>query len=195
MFVARVGVVLLLAASLAPVAWAQEKVEEKTEEKPKADEKTAPIDFRKLKEQMPETLVGIKRSSLDGQKIASEGFAMSQAEAHYAKQSENEEENLPKVHVVYTDFGSGAGSTAKVTAGVWAQAEIDQESDDGYTKTVKVNGTTGMETYSKSSKAGTLELVVAERFLLRIATTNLPADQLQKIAKELPLAKLAALAK
>jgi hypothetical protein len=189
--VARVAVVLLLAASLGSAV----RAEEEAKDKPKADAKAAPVDFRKLKEQMPESLAGIKRSSLDGQKIAAGEFVMAQAEAHYAKQSENEEENLPRVQVVCTDFGAGEGSTAKVTAGLWAQAEMDQESDDGYSKTVKVGTHPGMETYSKGGKRGTLELVVADRFMLRIETTNLPAEQLQKIAKELPLAKLAELAK
>ncbi|HEY0007678.1 MAG TPA: hypothetical protein VGB55_03050, partial [Tepidisphaeraceae bacterium] len=155
----------------------------------------SPIDFRKLKEQLPAELAGIKRSSHDGQKIAAAGFAMSQAEATYSKASENDDENLPRVHVVYTDFGPGESNTAAISASLWAQAEMDQESDDGYSKTVKVGSNIGMETYSKESKQGTLELAVAKRFMVRIETSVLPPEQLQKIAAELPLAKLAELAK
>jgi hypothetical protein len=163
-----------------------------------AKPKLQPVDFRKLKELLPAQLVGLKRTKNDGQKLKLGDVTVSSAEAGYTKprpegQSDDNaaEENPPGVDVTILDYANtdAAGSLAAA----WANNEIDQESDDGYQKTVKVAGHPGLETYDKQGKSGTLQLYVADRFIVTINTRNLPAEKTMEAAKALQLEKLAAM--
>lgn len=165
--------------------------------KDEAPKKVQTVDFRKLKELMPAELAGIKRTNVEGQKVAAGGFSMSTASATYEKKpAENADADkdadnaAPQVRVEVMDYGD---KQAAEGLAAWASTEIDQESDTGYTRTVKIGAHPAMETWDKDSKTGTLQVYVGKRFILTVTTNNLPSEQLQKIGKALPLDKLAAL--
>lgn len=157
------------------------------------EKKVQTVDFRKLKELLPAELAGIKRSKAEGQKVSAGGFTVAMAEGTYEREAKENEENLPRVHVVIQDYGANS-EIAKAQA-VWAEQDIDNESDSGYTKSTKINGVPALETYQNEGKTGTLQMLVGKRFVLNVQIDHLPADQLQKVGKALPLDKLAALAK
>src|SRR5215217_4620671 len=62
-----------------------------------------PIDFRKLKELMPENLIGLKRTEATGEKSGAMGFTVSTAQARY------EGENNASLKVEIVDTGGIAG--------------------------------------------------------------------------------------
>ncbi len=63
--------------------------------------------------------------------------------------------------------------------------------DEGYTKSINLDGTPGFETYEKEGKHGTLWLMVAKRYLLQIETNGQEANELQEWLKRIDLKKLA----
>jgi len=154
----------------------------------KSDAKEA-VDFRKLKEVLPDKLGDLKRTEHTGQKVKMDKFTISMASATYAK--EDAGDNAPRIEVQIADYGATQGVVDGMTA--WAKVEIDRETDDGYERTVKIATHPGFETCNKQEKSCQLLLFVAQRFLLTIQTTNLALDQMKKLAESLPLDKLAAI--
>ena len=150
----------------------------------------AAVDFRRLKEMMPEELVGLKRTDNSGEKISMGEYKVSVARADYGKEND-ESENPPSINVEVTDFGA-TPSMGEAMA-VWAKLDIDQEGDDGYQKTVKYADQPGMENFQTDGKHGTLQIYVANRYIISITTSNLDAENLKKIAEAYPLKKLAEL--
>ena len=185
--------------------------EEKPAEKPK-DKKKAVVDYRKLKELMPSTLAGLKRAEVEGERTAAGDFVVSTARATYAPRAdaaagdadeaadgeaaEGEAdaaaaEDARSIELQIMDYG--AMSDMAGAAAAWATLEIDQESDDGYTKTTKVDGHPAWEEYKNDGKSGSLQLFVAQRYIVTVNTTGLPVEDFQKIAAELPVDELAKL--
>jgi len=152
-----------------------------------ATKPTEPVDFRKLKEALPAELLGIKRTDASGEKNAMGNVKMSHAHGAYVKDADKE--GAPRIEVDITDYAATQGMTEAMAA--WSKMEIDRESDTGYEKTTKVGDYPALETYQNDGKSGQLQVFVADRFIVQVTTTNVPADQLKKIGEELKLAKLA----
>ncbi len=182
---------VLLAAVL--VAWtlnagwaADDGKSDKGNDKPAKKEV---VDFRKLKEIMPEKLGGLKRTECTGEKIKAGEMTLSTAKARYAPEAEKDD--APNIRIEIIDY-SGAGEMAQGMA-IWSKMEIDKETDNGYERTVKISGHPGFETWNQEDKSGNLHIFVAGRFIMNIQTENLPAEQIKKTAEAFPLDKLAKL--
>lgn len=184
--IARVLTVAAVMAALSFVPAAIAADEKENKEAPK----TEAIDFRKLKELLPEELGGLKRKEATGEKNKLGEISISQARGAYQK---GDEDNAPRITVEIQDFGGMGNQAAMGMATAWTMAEIDKETDDGYEKTVKVAGNAGFETWNKNDKHGQVQLIVAKRFIVTVQTDNLPAGECKKLAEKLPLDKLAAL--
>ena len=165
---------------------AQDEAQAKKDEKKPAA--TQPVDYKKLKEAMPEKLADLKRSELGGERIKTGDFAMSNARATYRG---GEADDAPSFEVQAIDYGAAPGMAEGFKA--MTAVEVDQESDDQIQKSVKVDGQPGMETYQKKDKSGQVQLYVAGRFLVTLEARNVTQEQLEKAMNELPLKKLTGL--
>lgn len=155
--------------------------------------KTEPVDFRKLKELLPSTLLGLKRANAEGQKTKVGDFSMSTATATYEgakKDGDNADADAPHIEVTIVDY---SGTQAGDLAAAWAQADIDKETDGGYEKTLKVAGNPAYETWQSEGKSGALQLYVGKRYIVTVNATGLEKEKTVEAAKALPLDKLAAL--
>jgi len=150
-----------------------------------------PIDFKKLKEMLPETLAGVKRTEATGERTAFGEMKFSQARATYAKDAENAD--APRLELQILDYGTNKQMIEGLA--MWTKMEVDTESDGGYQKSTKVKEQPAMEQYQNESKTGTLQLFVGERFFVTITTMNVPLEQFKKVGEELKIKELAALAK
>lgn len=134
------------------------------------------VDFRILKEAMPEQLAGMKRTASEGQKSGFAGLTVSTAEATY-------EDGDRKMTISLMDTG-GLGS---VIAGIasWSQIEIDKEDDNGYERTTMIDGSKAYEKYDRTNKSGTLSLISADRFVVSIN-----GDQIEESDLRIALSKI-----
>lgn len=141
------------------------------------------VDFRELKELLPEDLSGMKRSSAEGEKTSAMGFTISKAEARY------EGDNDAGVQITITDVGAMAGVAAMATY-AWAAGTIDRETESSYEKSVTIKGYKGYEQYDRQSNSGEVQVLVAGRFVVEVDGTNIPMDGIKAALEKLDLGKL-----
>ena len=127
----------------------------------KKGSKVETVDFRKLKELLPEELDGMKRTGASGEKTNSFGIKVSQSEGNY--KSEDGQQNIK---ITITDLGSMKGLTGMALF-AWTMADIDKETDDGYEKTTEFKGYKAFEKYNTTDKNGDLEIIVGDRFMVK----------------------------
>jgi hypothetical protein len=142
-----------------------------------------PVEFRELKELLPENLPGMNRTSAEGEKAGAMGFVMSNAEARY------EGENGGRISIKITDVGAVAGAAA-LTAFGWTLGEIDKETSSGYERTTTIKGNKGYERYDRDGKSGELSLMVAGRFIVEVNGNDVTVDALKDALDKVDLGKL-----
>jgi hypothetical protein len=142
------------------------------------------VDFRALKALLPESVGDFKRKSATGEKAGAMGMGVSKARGEYEKGAG---ERL-RIEIIDT-----SGMAAMMAFGLGA-VEIDKETEDGYERTVTLDGHKGLEKYNGKSKRGELKLLVAGRFIVEIDGRGVPMDVVTEARKALDLGALAALA-
>jgi len=145
-----------------------------------------PVNFSKIIALLPVPPEGWKAPDPDGSTTDMGGFKMTTAGRTYSK---GEGDDVPTVSFNVIDFANNKQFYDATTAS-WS---FSQETTDGYMKSVKIGEYSGFESFDKGNKAGSLWLVVAQRFFVHIETTNLDPTELQKWLLMVDLKKLSAL--
>jgi len=144
------------------------------------------VDFRSLKEMMPEETGGLPRTSLTGEKNSGMGFKVSQAEAEYNTTDPDQSKNI-RIKIV--DMGNMAGFAGLAAFG-WMMAEVDRETDTGYERTIDYKGQKGYEKYDNESLSGSLEVFVDKRFMVSVDGYNVSMDAIHDAMDEVDYDKL-----
>jgi len=144
------------------------------------------VDFRELKALLPESLQGLKRSDISGEKTSAFGVSISKAEATY----ENDEG--ASISVELTDMG-GMPGVAAMAHWSWMATEVDRETDSGYERTTKISGHKAYEEYDRNNRSGRIQVMVKSRFLVEVQGEEVSADTLRAAVAAIPLDKLARL--
>ena len=148
-----------------------------------AGKKVEVLDYHTLKDMLPESLPGMKRTETTGEKNAALGMQVSAANARYA----NDQGNTLSLKV--TDIGSLSG-LAGMAAYAWANSEIDRETETGYEKTSKFKGYKSREKYDKQGKYGELSVLVGNRFVVESKGNGFDMDAIKGALNKLDLGKL-----
>lgn len=144
--------------------------------------KKKPVNFRKLKELLPESSDGFERSKASGESTGMAGFNVSTVKARYQKDDK-------RINVEIIDAGS-IGSTMMGLA-AWSLVQIDKESDDGFERTTTYKGNKAFEKCNQSRCE--FSVFVAERFLMNLKGRNIELEDLHDLAEEISLKKLEAM--
>jgi hypothetical protein len=139
------------------------------------------VDFRELKELLPENLAGMKRNSHTGEKVGAAGFNMSNARATYMGGGKN-------LDISLVDVGGFGAAIAGMAA--WSNLEIDRESDEEIERTYTKDGYKAFEKYNFKEKRGELNLLLNNRFILNISGRNIERKELEEVLAELNLNRL-----
>lgn len=145
-----------------------------------------PIDFRKLKEALPQELAGFEKGDSSGEKNNSFGIAVSEA-----KQSFRTADGGKSVRFEITDPGSLAGPFA--LANMWMNIEIDKETSNGYEKTSTVSGRKLHEKWSQPSKHAEVQMVIGNRFLVEVDARGVDMNDVKALLTRIDIAKLEAM--
>ena len=145
-----------------------------------------PIDFRKLKEMLPETLAGMKRVDATGQSGEAMGIKGSSATARYTDGAG------ASLNLDISDMGSLSG-----LAGLASRFDpsMEKETETGYERTSKINGQIVHERYDRRAKSGEISIILAERFNVAVRGNGVEPATLQGAIKQIDMAGLVALAK
>ncbi|MGQ0699354.1 MAG: Yip1 family protein [Panacagrimonas sp.] len=138
-----------------------------------------------IKPFIPDELADLPRTSYNVERNAMMGFQVASGKASYRDDSGERRLNLE-----ITDMGS---ATALTMLAGWAAVESQSESDQGYERVYQENGTRVHEQWDTSSRAGTYDLIVAERFVVKLQGNGLDMDDIKKAASSLDLSGLAEL--
>ena len=142
-----------------------------------------PIDFRKLKEALPQELAGFEKGESSGEKNNAFGIAVSEA-----KQSFRTADGSKSVRFEITDPGSLAGPFA--LANMWMNIDIDKETSTGYEKTSTVSGRKLHEKWNKSSKHAEVQMVVGNRFMIEVDAQGVDMNDVKALISKIDVAKL-----
>ena len=142
-----------------------------------------PVDFRKLKEALPQALAGFEKGESSGEKNNAFGIAVSEA-----KQSFRTADGSKTVRFEITDPGSLAGPFA--LANMWMNVDIDKETSDGFEKTSTAGGRKLHEKWSKSSKHAEVQMVVGNRFMIEIDARGVDTNDVKALLTQIDIAKL-----
>lgn len=147
--------------------------------------KVEPVDFRTLKEMLPESIAGMKRTAAEGSRTSVVGIASAKAEATY------QDGKGGRIALEITDVGTLSGVTAMAFA--WVNVEIDKEGTSGYERTTTVAGRKAYERYDTASRTGELDVIVAGRFIVGAKATGVDMKVFKEAVAKLDLEKLDAL--
>lgn len=145
------------------------------------------VDFRELKELLPESIGDLKRKNAQGEKNSAMGFTISHAEADYSN-----DDGSQNIDIEITDL-TGASGLAGFAAWGWAMAEIDKESETGYEKTTKYKGHKAYEKYDNEYQDGSIEVLVSGRYMVSVQGNNVPMDIIKNAMDEINIGKLEAM--
>ena len=142
-----------------------------------------PIDFRKLKEALPQDIAGFEKGESSGEKNNAFGVSVSEA-----KQSFRTADGSKRVRFEITDPGSLAGPFA--LANMWMNIEVDKETSSGYEKTSTVGGRKLHEKWNKSDQHGELQIVVGNRFMVEVDAHGIEMSEVKLLINKIDVAKL-----
>lgn len=146
-------------------------------EKQKAElEKLTPLTIDQLKAMIPETLMGVARKNLNASTTMGAGLAT-------AKYEINDSMDI-KLNIYDCAGSGGAGIYSLQYLGMM---NMQQESDEEYTKTVDFNGGKAFEHCEKASNDCTLTWFAGGRFLVSLEGDHVGADALKQAARGLDI--------
>ncbi|HEY6085598.1 MAG TPA: Yip1 family protein, partial [Nitrospira sp.] len=145
-----------------------------------------PVDFRQLKELMPESLAGMSRAEAAGEKSTALGMTVSKAAARYAGDGQR------SIDLTISDIGNVSG-LAGLALYAWTNGEIDKDSQSGYEKTTVFQGYKAYEKYDKRDQRGELDVLVNKRFVVEAKGDRLSMEDLKGALSKVDLDKLARL--
>ena len=146
--------------------------------------KVEPVDFRELKTLLPETIGDLKRTNIEGEKVAAMGMNISNANADYS-----DDENNASLDIKITDLGNISGLSDLAAYG-WYMVDIDKESQTGYERTITFKGSKGYEKYDNEGKFGELSVLVAKRFVVEANGNNVSMDLIKDAMNTIDFEKL-----
>jgi len=171
---------MVLCLSIVPVASSQQKA----------------VHFKKLQEFLPKTVLpGYTRGKPAGQTSSAMGISTSEATLTYEKTgTTGEEGNTVSISVSIQDIlGVPMGAMALA---MLSGTEFENESENGYEKSIKIQGYPGKETsQTGESKSAEVTVAVASRFLITVKHDGeSDAGVLRKLVEGMKLGDLATLA-
>lgn len=138
-----------------------------------------------LKPFVPEELGGLPRTSYNVERNTVMGLQLASGKGSY-RDSAGEK----SLELEITDMGGMSGLA--MFAG-WALVQSESESDQGYERVYEKDGMRAHEKWDSSSRSGSYDLIVADRFLVKLQGRGIEMDDIKKSVKALDLSDLAKL--
>ena len=130
---------------------------------------------------LPDSLDGLKRTSISAQRSGAMGMQLSDASAVYS------DGNGHNITLEVTDSGGAKGWMSMATA---MAPEEEKETDHGYEKTYTDSGRLTHEAWDTQSKSGEYSLIIAQRFSVKANGNADSIDQLKQAVGSVDLGKL-----
>ena len=146
------------------------------------------VDFRDLKDLLPDEVGGLDRTSAEGERGGAFGIQVSTATGEF-------EDGNEWIKISIADLGTLTG-LARVGYTAWLQTEVDRESDRGFERTRKFrSGGKEYPSFEKFEGEGDegnceIQVWVAERFVVSVEGRNVEMDQCEEARDEISYRQL-----
>ncbi len=137
---------------------AMKQVEQAMKQTEELRQPVEPVNFRKLKELLPEKVGGYERTNASGESAGAMGIKFSKAEGDY-KNADGQ-----NLRILITDTG-GLGM-GLMSMAAWSTITVDKEDDNGYERTTTLNGYKSFEKYRKRNESSELSVLAESRFVI-----------------------------
>jgi hypothetical protein len=144
-----------------------------------------PVDFHALKDLLPASLPGMRRSEASGQSGEAMGMKGSSATAEYAA------DGGAGITVEIADLGS---LTGLATLAARFDPKMEKETATGYERTRTVGGQLVHERYDRQARSGETSVMVGNRFSVTVRGHGVDASQLTGALQAIDMARLPKLA-
>jgi len=144
------------------------------------------IDYQKLLPILPEPPQGWSADKAEGSTEDVGGFRITNVHRDYHK---GEGDKVPTAAISILDSVANPDYVNATTA-AWNN---NNESSEGYGKSVSIEGNPGFEAFEKESKHSTLWVMIANRYFVQIELQEQDPKELQEWVKRVDLKKLAAI--
>jgi hypothetical protein len=143
-----------------------------------------PVSFRVLLNYLPETVEGLTRGEPEGESASMGEWQYSQANAEYRSESGEQRVRIEifdyaYIGVLYTPYT------------IALKMKFNKESTSGYERSVEIAGSPAFESWNIQSKRAEANLLVGDRYIVKISTDGLPEGAPRRIAAGMNLKKLA----
>jgi hypothetical protein len=138
-----------------------------------------------IKPFLPDSLGGLKRTSMSAEKNGIMGVQVGKGEARY-----QDESGEHRIALEVTDTG---GAKGVLSFAGWAVTEQDVEADWGYEKTYHEGGRLVHEEWHNDTKHGEYGLILGDRFAVKLDCDGYDMAQIKALAATLNLSGLEAL--
>jgi hypothetical protein len=172
--------------ALKQLTQAGQELKEKTEAL-KNREPVEPVKFDALIALLPEP-EGWKAAEPQGQTVNMAEWKISNAKRSYTK-GDGAERSTIKLELIDGSY------VPMVYAPFTMMSKFSQESTEGYTKGIKIDGQPAMEEWKKKSKRAKIVVLIEDRFLLTVSGRNITPEIAREWAGLVGVGKVAALAK
>jgi hypothetical protein len=150
--------------------------------------KVKAVNFRELKNILPEKAGGLPRQKSNGESNTALGINVSEAEAFYYNEGED-----PELKIKVIDMGSMSGFMKMGSIG-WAMSEFDRDTGTGFERTTKIDGHKAFEEYDTDRKRGEINIIIADRFLVEIRGRDIAFEDIKEAATDFDFGELIDLA-
>lgn len=144
------------------------------------------VDYAKLVPLMPEPPAGWNAEKAEGSTTDTGEMKLTTVHRDYTKGTGD---NAPVTSISILDTASDP-EIAKSTAAGWTTATTT--STEGYSKTSTIDGNPAFEEFDNDNRHGSVSIIVAGRYLLKIETQGQDSKDLQEWLKRVDVKKLAA---
>ncbi len=143
-----------------------------------------PVSYKVLLRYLPETMEGLKRSEPEGETSSVGEWRFSQASASYSAESGSQHVNVEifdyaHIGMLYTPYT------------IMLKMNYNKEGTSGYERSVEIAGFPAYETWSVSSKSAEANVLVGDRFIVKVTTNDLPEGFARRVLSGMNLKNLA----
>lgn len=149
-------------------------------------EPVEPVDFRALRDLLPERIGSMERSEHEGARQQMGSFTIVNAKAQY------DGANRERIELEITDVGAAPG-LSMLGLGMLGMA-IDRESSTGFERTGTYNGHRMHEEYNTNQERGKRTVLVDQRFVVSVSGRRVPFSTIETAAEAVDLGALQQLA-
>jgi hypothetical protein len=141
------------------------------------------VDYPKLLPILPDAPSGWTADKPEGSTSDVGGFKITNVHRDYHK---GEGTDAPLVSISILDSAANPDYVTATTA-TW---KLSNETPDGYSKSVTIEGNPGFEAYEREQKHASLWVMIGKRYFVQIEVQNLDPKELQEWIKHVDLKKL-----